>query len=306
MRLMVTGANGQVGWELGRILQPLGQVIALDRSQCDLSRPELLPGRVRDIKPDVIVNAAAYTAVDKAEQEEHLATTINSTAVGVLAEEARKAGILFVHYSTDYVFDGEKPTPYSEDDAPHPINAYGRSKLAGEVALAAAGGAHLILRTSWVYAGRGRNFLLTVLRLARERVELRMVDDQIGAPTWARDIADATARIISAAHVELAQNKFASAIFHLTASGMTSWFGFAKAIVDDAGHQHLLKQRLPRLIPITSKDYPTPASRPKNCRLSCERVGERFGIALPDWQRSLMRCTEQMTGQPFSSLSPGN
>jgi len=297
MRLMVTGANGQVGWELSQVLRPLGEVIALNRGQCDLSRPELLPAAVRNVKPDIIVNAAAYTAVDKAEQEERLATTINGTAVGVLAEEARKAGILFVHYSTDYVFDGEKSSPYSEADAPHPINAYGRSKLAGETALAAAGGAYLILRTSWVYSGRGRNFLLTVLRLARERDELRMVDDQIGAPTWARDIADATAHIVGVAQAERAQGKFASGIFHLTASGMTSWCGFAKAIVDDAGRHGLLGQRLPRLTAITSADYPTPAARPKNSRLSGERIRQRFGIALQDWRvSSLARCIEQMTG----------
>jgi len=301
MRLLVTGATGQVGWELSRILLPLGKVIALDRSQCDLSRPELLPAIVREVKPDIIVNAAAYTAVDKAEQEEQLATTVNGTAVGVLGEEARKAGVLLVHYSTDYVFDGKKQIPYSEDDAPGPINAYGRSKLAGESALAAAGGAYLILRTSWVYTGRGRNFLLTVLRLARERDDLRMVDDQIGAPTWAHDIADATVRIIGAARAELAQSKFASGIFHLSAAGMTSWYGFAKAIVDNAAPRGLVEHRLPRLTPIASKEYSAPAMRPKNSRLSGERIRQRFGIALPDWRHGLARCIEQMASSSFSA-----
>ena len=293
MRLLVTGANGQVGWELRRSLAPLGEVTALDRNQCDLSRPERLPDVVRDARPDVIVNAAAYTAVDKAEQEEQLATAINGTAVGVLAEEARKAGSLLVHYSTDYVFDGEKPSPYTEDDAPHPINAYGRSKLAGETALRQAGGAYVILRTSWVYAARGRNFVHTILRLAKERDELRIVDDQIGAPTWARDIAEATARIVRAARGEQARGTFAPGIFNLSAAGATSWYGFAGAILDEAMRAGLLA-RVPRLTPIASKDYPTPAARPKNSRLSGERLEARFGIALPDWRASLARCIAEM------------
>ena len=293
MRLLVTGANGQVGWELRRSLAPLGEMTALDRNQCDLSRPERLPDVVRDARPDVIVNAAAYTAVDKAEQEEQLATAINGTAVGVLAEEARKAGSLLVHYSTDYVFDGEKPSPYTEDDAPHPINAYGRSKLAGETALRQAGGAYVILRTSWVYAARGRNFVHTILRLAKERADLRIVDDQIGAPTWARDIAEATARIVRAARGEQARGTFAPGIFNLSAAGATSWYGFAGAILDEAMRSGLLT-RAPRLTPIASKDYPTPAARPKNSQLSGERLEARFGIALPDWRASLARCIAEM------------
>ena len=293
MRLLVTGANGQVGWELRRSLAPLGEVTALDHNQCDLSRPERLPDVVRDAKPDVIVNAAAYTAVDKAEQEEQLATAINGTAVGVLAEEARKAGSLLVHYSTDYVFDGEKPSPYTEDDAPHPINAYGRSKLAGETALRQAGGAYVILRTSWVYAARGRNFVHTILRLANERDDLRIVDDQIGAPTWARDIAEATARIVRAARGEQARGTFAPGIFNLSAAGATSWYGFAGAILDEAMRAGLLT-RVPRLTPIASKDYPTPAARPKNSQLSGGRLEARFGIALPDWRASLARCIAEM------------
>lgn len=293
MRLLVTGASGQLGWELSRILLPLGDVTALDHRQCDLSKPELLPDLVRDVRPDVVVNAAAYTAVDKAEQEENLATTVNGTAVGVLAQEAHKAGILLVHYSTDYVFDGAKQTPYTEEDAPHPINAYGRSKLAGDAAVREAGGAYAILRTSWVYAGRGHNFLRTILRLAGERDELRIVDDQIGAPTWARDIADATARIIRAARHEQAQGQFASGIFNLAAAGATSWHGFAEAILAEA-KRHGLLQRLPRLKAIASADYPTPAERPKNSRLSGERLSERFRIALPDWRLGLARCIAGM------------
>jgi len=302
MRLLVTGARGQVGWKLSRSLMPLGDVVALDRRQCDLSRPELLPSAIRSIKPDVIVNAAAYTAVDKAEREEKLAMTVNGTAVGVLAEEARKANIVLVHYSTDYVFDGAKQTPYSEEDAPNPINVYGRSKLAGDAAVHQAGGAYVILRTSWVYAGRGHNFLDTILRLASEREELRIVDDQIGAPNWARDIADATALIIRAICQEQAQGQFASGLFNLTASGATSWHGFAKAILEDATRYSLLPaQHLPQLKPIPSEEYPTPAARPKNSRLAGDRISKRFGIALPDWKQGLARCIEEMKTDEQSS-----
>jgi len=295
MRLLVTGAAGQVGWELCRSLMPLGDVVASDRSHCDFSQPELLPGLIRNVKPDVIVNAAGYTAVDRAEQEEKLATTVNGTAAGVLAEASRKAGILLVHYSTDYVFDGVKATPYSEDDAPHPINAYGRSKLAGDNAISAAGGAYVILRTSWVYSGRKQNFLRTILRLASEREELRIVDDQIGAPTWARDIADATALIVHAACQERAQGQFASGLFNLAAAGATSWHGFAKAILEEAQRHGLLStQHRPRLKPIPSAEYPAPAARPKNSRLAQGRLSERFGLALPDWQQALSLCIEDM------------
>src|SRR5262245_3149765 len=199
MRLMVTGANGQVGWELERSLVALGSVVVLDRRQCDLSRPERVPKLIRSLKPDVIVNAAAYTAVDEAEREEALATTVNGTAVGVMAQEACRIGALLVHYSTDYVFDGLKDAPYSEEDPPLPVNAYGRSKLAGEPAVVRARGAYLILRTSWVYSARGRNFLRTMLALMRQREELKIVADQIGAPTSAGEIAQATAAVIAAA-----------------------------------------------------------------------------------------------------------
>jgi dTDP-4-dehydrorhamnose reductase len=204
----------------------------------------------------------------------------------VIAEESRKAGLFLVHYSTDYVFDGEKQTPYTEEDAPRPINAYGRSKLAGDTALRQAGGAYVILRTSWVYSRRKQNFVRTILRLARERDELRIVDDQIGAPTWARNIADATALIVHAACRERAQGQFASGLFNLAASGATSWHGFAQAILDEAKRHGLLSaQHLPQLKPIPSADYPLPAARPKNSRLAQERISERFGIALPDWKR---------------------
>jgi dTDP-4-dehydrorhamnose reductase len=306
MRLLVTGANGQVGWELSRCLMPLGDVVALDHRQCDLLQPELLPSLIRSIKPDVIVNAAAYTAVDKAEQEEKLATTINGTAVGLLAEESRKAGILLVHYSTDYVFDGVKDTPYTEDDVPHPINAYGRSKLAGDIYVRQAGGAYIILRTSWVYARRRQNFLRTILRLAGKGGDLRIVDDQIGAPTWARNIADATALIVQTVCHERLQGNFSSGLFNLTASGATSWHGFAKAILKDASKYAVLSgQPLPQLKPIPSEAYPSPAARPKNSRLTEDRLRERIGIVLPDWRQSLSLCIEEMKAcEQFGTRGP--
>jgi dTDP-4-dehydrorhamnose reductase len=295
MKLMVTGANGQIGWELRRSLAALGSVTALDRSQCDLSQLSLLPDIVRGLKPDVIVNAAAYTAVDDAERDETLATIVNGAAVGILAQEAARTGALFIHYSTDYVFDGRKAGPYAEDDPPCPISAYGRSKLAGEAATRQAGGSWLVLRTSWVYGVRGRNFLRTMLALMRERDELQIVADQIGAPTWAAEIADATAAVIESAAHERTEGRFASGLFHLTASGATSWHGFAAAILNGAAHNALLAARpAPRLVPVTSKDYPRPATRPENSRLAGRRLRQRFGIALPDWEQGLSLCLEKM------------
>jgi dTDP-4-dehydrorhamnose reductase len=295
MRLVITGAGGQVGGQLAGSLAALGDAIALDRRQCDLSRPEQLPAVIREFRPDVIVNAAAYTAVDEAEREEALAATVNGTAVGVIAEEARRAGALMVHYSTDYVFDGRKGSPYTEDDPPCPINAYGRSKLAGEVAIGEVGGRHLVLRTSWVYGARGRNFLRTVLTLLRERDELRIVADQIGAPTWAADIAQATAALVEFAAQECTEGEFASGLLHLTASGATSWHGFAVAILEGATRPALLADgRAPCLVPIASEDYPRPAARPKNSRLAGDRLRQRFGIALPCWKEGLSLCLEEM------------
>ena len=293
MRLLITGADGQVGWELRRGLAPLGEVVAMNRKACDLSQLQDLPRIIRDTHPDIVVNAAAYTAVDNAEEEEALATTINGTAVGVIAEEARKLGALLIHYSTDYVFDGTKAVAYTEDDAPHPINAYGRSKLAGERAIEQCGGNHLILRTSWVYAARGRNFLTTVLRLARERDELRIVDDQIGAPTWAYEIADATASITRLAQQEREDGKYTSGILNVTAAGATSWFGFAEAIVTET-MPWVDKQTKFAVRPISSVDYVVPAARPKNSRLAGDRVRQRFGVALGDWKQALVRCMHDM------------
>jgi dTDP-4-dehydrorhamnose reductase len=294
MRLLVFGANGQIGWELTRSLMPLGDVIALDRAGCDLARPETIPQVVRDAKPDVLVNAAGYTAVDRAEADEKLATLVNGAAAGVIAQETRKAGALLVHYSTDYVFDGAKGEPYVEDDPPAPLNAYGRSKLAGERAVRDAGGDHLIVRTSWVYAARGHNFVNTILRLAHEREELRIVADQVGAPTWARNIADATAHMIEHAQDERRNWQFRSDLLHMTAAGATSWHGFAQTILDHA--RDLVPSR-PAVRAIASKDFPTPARRPKNSRLCCDRLRERFGVALPDWTTALASCVADRASQ---------
>jgi len=295
MRILLTGATGQVGWELARSLQPLGEVVACDRRRADLSDPAALAALVESIAPRVVVNAAAYTAVDRAEQEPELATTINGDAPGALAAAARRLGSLFVHYSTDYVFDGSGSVPRGEDAAVSPINAYGRSKLAGEQAIAQAGGDWLVLRTSWVYASRGSNFVRTMLRLGAERESLRVVADQVGAPTSARLIADATAQIVRQAFEERAQGRFDSGVLHLCASGETSWHGFAQAIFDGwrelAGKDSL---KLRELLPIPSAEYPTPAARPLSSRLDCARVRERFGIHLPDWREGLRLVLEEI------------
>jgi dTDP-4-dehydrorhamnose reductase len=287
----VTGANGQIGWELRRSLCGIGDMLAMDRMACDLSRPHDLPGIIREAKPDVIVNAAAYTSVDKAENEEELATLVNGTAVGVIAEEARRLGALLIHYSTDYVFDGTKDCPYTENDLPRPINAYGRSKLIGERAIAQSGSDYLILRTCWVFAARGHNFLLTILRLAQRCEELSVVADQIGGPTWARLIAEATAHIVQCACRERAGTDFSSEILHVTAGAWTSWCGFAEAILDQAMGRGLLRNR-PKLRPISSSEYPLPAARPMNSRLAGARVRERFGITLPAWRQGLAQCIQ--------------
>jgi dTDP-4-dehydrorhamnose reductase len=292
MRLLVTGANGQVGWELSRSLAPLGDVVALRREDCDLSQPAQLLDVIRNLKPNVIVNAAAYTSVDKAEEEEELAMTVNGLAAGVIAEEARHAGALLVHYSTDYVFDGCKDGAYTEDDAPHPINAYGRSKLAGDLAIHEVSGDHIILRTCWVFGARGHNFLRTILRLAGEREELQIVADQIGAPTWARNIADVTAMMIMTIWHERLDGRFASGLFNLSSSGATSWYGFAEAILDHATLRSV--QRRPVLRTISSSERASPATRPKNSRLAGDRVSQRFGIMLPDWKLALSLCLADM------------
>jgi dTDP-4-dehydrorhamnose reductase len=295
MRIMLTGANGQVGWELSRSLMPLGEVIALTRSQCDLSRPETIPGIVQEINPDVIVNAAAYTAVDKAEEEEGLATTINGTSVGVIAEEARKLNALLIHYSTDYVFDGKKTEPYTEEDIPNPINAYGRSKLAGEEAVRKVGGKHLIFRTSWVYAARGHNFIKTMLHLARERDELKVVADQFGAPTSAELIADVTALVLYRISNISTKIEQASDTYHLVAEGETNWHGYAQLILETAKNNGQdLRVSHEQTIPITTSDYPLPAKRPVNSRLDTRKLCSLFEVVLPSWHKHVERAVLEM------------
>ncbi len=281
-RILLTGRNGQVGWELQRTLAPLGEVVALDRTTLDLSDADAIRATIREMRPDLIVNAAAYTAVDQAETESSLAMLINGQAPGVMAEEAKQLGALMVHYSTDYVFDGSKDTAYNEDDPPNPINAYGRSKLAGEQAIQAVGCRHLILRTSWVYGLRGRNFLRTILRLAEEREELRIIDDQVGAPTWSRMIAESTALACSRKTPQ-------EGLYHLACNGAASWHGFTQAILEFSRH---LRTREPALTAIPTRDYPLPARRPLNSRLACDRLAQEADIILPDWRKALSLCLE--------------
>lgn len=285
MRILVTGRNGQVGGELAQSLQGLGEVIALDRTQLDLLQPDAIRTALRELQPSVVINAAAYTAVDAAESDEATAFRINADAPRVLAEEAERLGAALIHYSTDYVFDGSKPDPWLEDDATAPLSAYGRSKLAGEQAIAEVGGIHLILRTSWVYGLSGKNFLLTMLKLAETRDELSIVDDQIGAPTWSRTIAEATAAIIRDTG-EAAQLAALSGIYHLCAGGHTSWFGFAQAIFAQSN-----LSRQPTLRPITTAEYPTPAMRPKNSMLNTDKFRRTFGD-LPAWDEALAACLQ--------------
>jgi dTDP-4-dehydrorhamnose reductase len=289
VNILLTGRNGQVGWELQRALLPLGRVHAFGHAELDLADAAAVRRKLDEIRPDAIVNAAAYTAVDKAESEPDLANAVNAAAPALLAEEAAKRGALLIHYSTDYVYDGAKAAPYVETDPTGPLGAYGRSKLAGEAGIRAAGCDHLIFRTSWVYAARGANFLRTILRLAAEREELRIVADQVGAPTWARLIAEATAHALRQAMQERNGGKFDSGVFHLAAAGETSWHGFASAIVE--GRKGL---RVKTVTPITTPEYPLPAPRPANSRLDTGAFRARFGLVLPDWRDCLQLCLEEI------------
>lgn len=294
MKILLTGKTGQVGYELERCLQGAGEIVAVDRSQMDLVNLDQVRDVIRSAQPDLIINPAAYTAVDQAESEPELAMLINGDAPGVMAAEAKRLGAAMIHYSTDHVFDGSKSGPYNEDDIPNPINAYGRSKLAGEQAIQAAGIPHLILRTSWVYGLRGKNFLLTVRRLAQERDELRIVADQHGAPTWCHTIAETTGHIVAQLLSSTGRGtqkgmehdvwQAQSGVYHLTAQGQTTWHGFAEAIV-----AHPSINQKPVVIPITTQDYPLPAKRPANSVLSCERLIGTF-CGLPSWDSALRLC----------------
>ncbi|WP_137936068.1 dTDP-4-dehydrorhamnose reductase [Chitinivorax sp. B] len=289
--ILVTGREGQVGWELSRTLAPLGHVVALSRREVDLTNARQVRDALRTFKPALIVNPAAYTAVDKAESDLVTARAVNAIAPAVMAEEACTLGATLIHYSTDYVFDGIKAAPYLETDATNPLNAYGQTKLEGEQALTASGAHHLCLRTSWVYGARGGNFMRTIMRLAQEREELKIVADQIGAPTWSRLVAEATAQIVAQ---RWAQDRDGladvSGIYHLTAAGETSWFGYASAILDGL---HLLpgweNKRLATLLPIPSNEYPVPAKRSPYSVMSNQKLQETFHLTLPDWHFSLQQ-----------------
>ncbi|WP_439886599.1 dTDP-4-dehydrorhamnose reductase [Pseudomonas sp. MBLB4123] len=284
MRVLLLGQRGQLSQELQLSLQGQYELVVRGRSRLDLADSEQIRQQVRELRPELIINAAAHTAVDQAESEPEAAFALNARAPGVLAEEAASLGVPLIHYSTDYVFDGRKPAPYVEDDAPNPLGVYGQSKLAGERAIQALGGPHLILRTSWVYSLHGRNFLLTMQRLLQERDELKVVADQIGAPTWAGSIATATAQLI-----QRWQGGQAGpwGLYHLTARGETSWFGFASAIAEQLRAEG---RSLARLQAIPSSAYPTPAQRPLNSRLDCTRLQRDWRIRLPDWHAALREC----------------
>ncbi len=286
MKILLLGRNGQVGWELERALAPLGELVATDRSAIDMARPDAVERAVRDARPDVVVNATAYTAVDRAEKEPELAFRINAESVAALARAARALDALVVHYSTDYVFDGEKDGPYVETDATGPLGVYGQSKLAGEAALAESGAAHFVFRTSWVYANRGANFMLTMLRLAKERPVLRVVADQTGAPTWARDIASATAAVLAR---RAAGERAASGVYHMTGAGETTWHAFAARILALAGLETAVE-------PISTAEYPTPARRPRSSRLDNGKLFRTFGLGLAPWDVALERCMADVAG----------
>jgi len=287
-RVLLIGKIGQVGWELRRTLAPLGRLVCVDYPEIDLTDGASIRKWVRDTAPAVVVNAAAYTAVDKAESEPDRCHLINGVAPGILAEETKKLGARLVHYSTDYVYDGTKTTPYLEDDPPNPLGAYGRSKLAGDQAVEQAGGNHLIFRLCWVYGARGQNFMLTMMRLAREREKLRVVQDQWGCPTWSRMIAEATALALKQALAASDPGAF-KGVYHLAASGQTSWHGFAEAIV---GLMPEDGKKCKTVEPIRTSEYPLPAKRPAFSVLSCEKLCRTFGLQLPDWQDSLKQVVE--------------
>jgi len=306
MRILLTGARGQLGSELLPLLAKIGEVVAVGRAECDFTSTQAVRELVGSVHPAVIVNPAAYTAVNEAEANRELAFAINAAAPGALAEEAHKCGAMLVHYSTDYVFDGAKEGSYDEFDQPAPLNVYGASKLAGERAVAAAGGRYLVLRTSWLYGPGGNNFLLTIRRLAREREELRIVDDQVGGPTSSLQLAHATARIVRE-WATASESEFPAGLYHATAGGSVSWFGFAQAIVDalipnsPANSRKAEREaergdpfRLQRIVPITSAEHPTPARRPLNSVLCNFKFERTFGFCLANWELGLAEVVREL------------
>ncbi len=298
-KILLFGSTGQIGRELVRVLPPLGDLHIVDRTQCDLTQPRGLLNVMNVVRPTIVINAAAYTAVDKAETEQKVAMRVNAEAPGVMAEEARRQGALYVHYSSDYVFDGRKEGAYVEHDPVNPLSVYGRSKLAGERAVQQAGGDYLILRTSWIYAAHGRNFLRTMLRLAAEGTQIRVVADQFGAPTSARLVAESTAMILRQDIARRRLNCFESGLFHLTAAGATSWHGFASAIVAAASAPPApgVSSAAPPcrdVLPITTADYPLPAPRPANSRLNCARLAQRYGLRRQHWHVGMQLCLAEL------------
>jgi dTDP-4-dehydrorhamnose reductase len=286
--ILIIGKIGQVGWELRRTLAPVGEVVAVDFPDIDLTKPDSIVKWVRDTRPRVIVNAAAYTAVDKAESDFDRCNLINGVAPGILAEEAKRNSAWLVHYSTDYVFDGSKTTPYLETDLPRPLGAYGRSKLNGDTAVLQVDGNHLIFRLCWVYGARGQNFMLTMMRLARERERLRVVRDQFGCPTWSRMIAETTAQALSKSLAASDPAAF-KGLYHLCASGQTTWHGFADAIIRLMPGEG---KKCKSVESITTAEYPVAAQRPPYSVLSCEKLQKGFGLQLPDWEESLKQVME--------------
>jgi dTDP-4-dehydrorhamnose reductase len=287
-RILLIGKIGQVGWELRRTLAPMAQVACVDFPEIDLTSGDSIRRWVRETQPNIIINAAAYTAVDKAESEEAKAMSINGVAPGILAEEVKKAGALLVHYSTDYIFDGTKTTPYEETDSPNPLGAYGRSKLAGDEAVRAIGCAHLVFRLCWVYGARGQNFMLTMMRLAREREKLRVVADQVGCPTWSRMIAETTTQALRQTVAARDWGAF-TGTYHLASSGVTSWQGFAQAIINLMPAEG---KKCSVVEAISTPEYPTPAKRPPYSGLGCGKLERVFGLRLPHWEDSLRQVME--------------
>ena len=290
MKILLTGKTGQIGEELNNIVGDLGNLITVDKEQLDLSKPNSIEPVILDIKPDIIINPAAYTAVDKAEEEPDLAMTVNAIAPGLLAKAARKVGAGLIHYSTDYVFDGYSEIPYKEEDPPNPLNVYGKTKLAGEKALAEAGIPFLIIRTGWVYSLHGKSFLRTIKKLAEEKDIIQVIDDQIAAPTWARSVALKTHQILKQCSNKKwleTKDPSLSGIFHLTCQGNTSWHGFAREVLNMSNTSKNIK-----LIAIPTSDYPAPATRPHNSLLNNEKIQRVFGLDMPHWEDALKDCMD--------------
>ncbi len=297
MRILLTGKNGQVGFELQRALAPLGQIHAMDSADCDLADADAVRTLIRDLRPDLIVNPAAYTAVDKAEQDAERARAVNAVAPGVLGEDAQRIGASVIHYSTDYVFNGQSETPYREDDATDPLGVYGQTKLDGEKALRKATPRHLILRTSWVVGAHGNNFAKTMLRLAADRPSLRVVADQWGAPTSAALIADLTAHMV--ARMQREPSTFPYGLYHLSAGGETHWANYARFVLAQAVEAGVMLKAKPEDVQaIATHEYPTPAKRPQNSRLNTEHLRSTFGLDLPHWQTGLSHILQQILRKP--------